>query len=149
MTSETSSRQLSATEVLTTRLLDAPPERVFAAWTDPAQLTRWWGPSGFTSTFLEHDPRSGGVWRFVLHGPDGRDYKNHGVFTEMLAPRRIVFDHQSGPVYRATFDFEAVGEQTRVTWHMRFENAHFLEVHGALVVNANLENLERLAAVLR
>lgn len=146
---EASSHQLSETEVLTTRLLDASRERVFEAWADPSQLTRWWGPSGFTSTFSEHELRTGGAWRFVLHGPDGTDFKNHGVFSEVLAPSRIVFDHQSGPVYRATFDFEAVGEHTRVRWHMRFDNPRFLAEHGALVVNANVQNLDRLEVVLR
>ncbi|MFZ5442952.1 MAG: SRPBCC domain-containing protein [Myxococcota bacterium] len=145
---ERSSSQLSATEVLTTRVLDAPRERVFAAWTDPAQLTRWWGPAGFTSTFLVHEPRAQGAWRFILHGPDGRNYENHGVFAELLPPSRIVFEHQSGPVYRASFDFEALGGRTRVRWHMRFENERFLAQHGALVVSANDENLDRLEAVL-
>jgi uncharacterized protein YndB with AHSA1/START domain len=135
------------TEVSTSRVVRASPERVFAAFTDPTQLTRWWGPKGFTSTFHLHEPRAGGTWRFVLHGPDGTDFKNHGVFVE-LSPQRIVFDHQSGPVYRATFDFEAVEGGTRVKWHMRFDNPRFLVEHGGLITRSNEENLDRLEAVL-
>ncbi len=134
--------------MLTTRVIAAPRERGFDAWVDPKVLSRWWGPKRFTSTFHEHDPRPGGHWRFVLHGPDGRDFKNHSTYVEVSRPSRIVLDHVSGPVYRATFDLEALGERTHVRWHMRFENAEFLTLHGDLVVNGNVENLDRLEAVL-
>ena len=60
-------------EFLHSRRIDAPWERVFHAFSDAAHLTRWWGPKGFTSTFHEFDLRPGGRWRFVMHGPDGRE----------------------------------------------------------------------------
>jgi uncharacterized protein YndB with AHSA1/START domain len=144
---ESSSQHVSATEVLSIRVVDAGPARVFAAWTNPKELTKWWGPKGFTSTFEEHDPRPGGQWRFVLHGPDGKDFKNHIVYAE-VAPNRIVLDHVSGPVYRATVDFEPAGERTRIVWRMRFDNPRFLAEHGELVVQGNRDNLDRLEAVL-
>jgi uncharacterized protein YndB with AHSA1/START domain len=148
VTPRSSSQQVSATEVLTTRVVYATPERVFDAWVDPGKLTLWWGPKGFTSTFHAHDPRPGGEWRFTLHGPDGRDYKNHSVYAEVVPPKRLVIDHVSGPTYRACIDFEPLDGCTRIVWRMRFENARFLAEHGALVVGANLENLDRLEAVL-
>ena len=67
---------MSDREIVTTRLLDWPRERVFRAWTDPAHLARWWGPKGFTNTFHEFDLRPGGLWRFVMHGANGADYQN-------------------------------------------------------------------------
>src|SRR4051794_12623895 len=87
-------------EIVATRVFDAPRELVFKAWTDPEHLAQWWGPTGFTNTFHEFDLRPGGVWRFVMHGPDGVDYKNENVFVEIVKPERIVFDHVSGPKFQ-------------------------------------------------
>ena len=66
-----------------------------SAWTDPKQLTRWWAPNGFSSTFQEFDVRPGGTWRFFLHGPDGKDYKNTIIYQEIVKPERIVSQHVS------------------------------------------------------
>ncbi|MCC6698771.1 MAG: SRPBCC domain-containing protein, partial [Candidatus Hydrogenedentes bacterium] len=53
-------------EIISTRLIDAPREKVFRAWTDPEHLARWWGPNGFTNTFHAFDMKPGGAWRFVM-----------------------------------------------------------------------------------
>jgi len=58
--------------IIGSRLLDAPRELVFSAFTDPKHLAQWWGPDGFTTTTHSFEFRTGGVWRFVMHGPDGR-----------------------------------------------------------------------------
>jgi uncharacterized protein YndB with AHSA1/START domain len=63
-------------QIVTTRVLDAPRELVFKMWTDPEHIVQWWGPKGFTTTTYSMDVRPGGVWRFVMHGPDGTDYQN-------------------------------------------------------------------------
>jgi len=68
------------------RVFDAPRERVFRAWTDPEHLKQWWGPKGFTNTFHEFGMRPGGHWRFVMHGPDGVDYKNHSILSRSQSP---------------------------------------------------------------
>ena len=73
-------------EIVVTRLIDAPRELVFEAWTDPKHVDKWWGPRGFTSTTSEMDVRPGGIWRLVMHGPDGRDYPNHIVFEKSSNP---------------------------------------------------------------
>src|SRR3981189_895003 len=75
------------------REFDAPRELVFAAWTDPKHLAQWWGPNGFTTTTSRFDFRPGGVWRFVMHGPDGRDYQNRITFIEVVKPERLVYRH--------------------------------------------------------
>src|SRR4051812_27530583 len=82
-------------EFVHSRLIDAPQERVFQAFADPARLARWWGPNGFTSTFEVFEFRAGGMWRFVMHGPDGTDYPNESVFVEVAACERVVFEHLS------------------------------------------------------
>jgi len=60
-------------EITATRIFNAPRELVFDLWTTPEHLGQWWGPRGFTTTTHAMDMRPGGEWRFVMHGPDGRD----------------------------------------------------------------------------
>jgi len=79
--------------IVGTRVFDAPRELVFAAFTDPTHLAQWWGPDGFTTTTSRFEFRKGGVWRFVMHGPDGRDYQNLITFDEIIAPERIAYRH--------------------------------------------------------
>jgi uncharacterized protein YndB with AHSA1/START domain len=111
-----------------TRVLDAPRTLVFDMWSDPKHLAQWWGPDGFTTTTSAFDLRPGGVWRFVMHGPDGRDYQNRIVFEEVVRPERIVYRHTGEedvePVqFRTTVTFEDLGGKTRLTLHARFPSA--------------------------
>ena len=78
-------------EVTISRLIAAPRDLVFKAWTDPAHLARWWGPRGFSNPVCEVDARVGGELRIVMRGPDGTDYPMRGVFREVVAPERLVF----------------------------------------------------------
>jgi uncharacterized protein YndB with AHSA1/START domain len=142
------SEPLSAREIVTTRVFDAPRERVFRAWTDPEHLVRWWGPKGFTSTFQAFDLRPGGVWRFVMHGPDGVDYKNKSVFVEIVRPKRIVFQHVSGPAFLVTATFAEQAGKTKVTFQMLFETAAACEKVKGFAVEANEQNFDRLGAEL-
>jgi uncharacterized protein YndB with AHSA1/START domain len=115
--------QASDREILTTHMVAAPRELVFAAWTDPEHVGHWWGPNGFTTTISEMDVRPGGFWRFVMHGPDGVDYKNEIVYLEVVRPERLVYDHLSGPRFHMTVTFDEQGGQTKITMRMRFETA--------------------------
>lgn len=110
-------------EIVTQRHLKAPRELVFDAWTNPVHVAKWWGPHGFTTTIHEMDVRPGGVWRLVLHGPDGTDYQNRSVFVEIVRPERIVFDHVTGPVFRMTATFEEQNLGTLLTMRMTFKTA--------------------------
>ena len=135
-------------EIVTTRVLAWPPERVFRAWTEPEHLARWWGPKGFTNTFQEFDPRPGGRWQFVMHGPNGADYPNQSVFVEIVKPERIVFDHLSGPAFQVTATFAEEAGKTRLTFRMLFETAAECDKVKGFAVGANEENLDRLEAEL-
>ena len=135
-------------EIITTRVLAWPRERVFRAWTEPEHLARWWGPKGFTNTFPEFDPRPGGRWQFVMHGPNGADYPNHSVFVEIVKPERIVFDHLSGPAFQVTATFAEEAGKTRLTFRMLFETAVECDKVKGFAVGANEENLDRLEAEL-
>jgi uncharacterized protein YndB with AHSA1/START domain len=107
-----------------TRVLDAPRTLVFDMWSDPKHLAQWWGPNGFSTTTNTFDLRPGGVWRFVMHGPDGRNYDNRIEFEEVVRPERIVYRHRgedAEPVQlRTTVTFEDLGGRTRLTLHARF-----------------------------
>ncbi|MEA2976671.1 MAG: hypothetical protein QOF19_2191 [Alphaproteobacteria bacterium] len=110
------------------RVFDAPRELVWSAWTDPKHLAQWWGPNGFTTTTSTFDMRPGGVWRFVMHGPDGRDYQNRITFDEIVKPERIVYRHDGGedvePVqFTQTVTFEDLGGKTKLTWRGVFPSA--------------------------
>ena len=115
--------------IVATRVLDAPRELVWTAWTDPKHLAQWWGPNGFSTTTSAFDFRAGGVWRFVMHGPDGRDYENRITFDEIVTPERIRYHHGGGgdvePVqFRTTVTFEDLGgNRTRLTLHAVFPSA--------------------------
>jgi uncharacterized protein YndB with AHSA1/START domain len=111
-----------------TREYDAPRELVFAAFTDPKHLAQWWGPNGFSLTTLSFDMRPGGVWRFVMHGPDGRDYQNRVTYEEVTPPERLVYRHGGGedvePVqFRQVITFEDLGGRTRIVWRGDFPSA--------------------------
>jgi uncharacterized protein YndB with AHSA1/START domain len=114
--------------MIATRVLDAEPALVFAAWTEPRHLAAWWGPDGFSLTTHTFDFRPGGNWRFVMHGPDGRDYPNRVTFDEIVPPERIAYHHGGGddvePVqFRTLVTFEDIGGKTRLTLRATFPSA--------------------------
>jgi len=127
--------------IIGTRVFDAPRHLVFSAFTDPNHLAQWWGPDGFTTTTLAFDFRPGGIWRFVMHGPDGRDYQNRVTYDEIVPPERLVYRHAGGddvePVqFTQTLTFEDIGkDKTRLVWHGRFpsaeERARVIKDYGA------------------
>ena len=89
----TDRRDMLDREIVLCRVIDAPVERVFAAWTDPAQITQWFGPAGFTCDTTECDIREGGLWRFTYTGPDGTKWPNRIDFVTIDPPRRIEMEH--------------------------------------------------------
>jgi uncharacterized protein YndB with AHSA1/START domain len=109
-------------EIVTRRTFDAPRELVFEAWTRPEHVAKWWGPNGFTLTTHEMDVRPGGVWRFVMHGPDGTDYQNEIKYRE-ISPERLVYDHGPAPGFRATVTFTEAGGRTTVELRALFATA--------------------------
>jgi uncharacterized protein YndB with AHSA1/START domain len=141
--------------IIATRVYDAPRELVFKVWTDPKHLSQWWGPDGFSTTTSAFDMRIGGVWRFVMHGPDGRDYQNRITYDEIVRPERIVYHHGGGddvePVqFRTTVTFEELDGKTRLTLHAVFPSAaerdRVIKEYGA--DKGAMQTLSRLADYL-
>jgi uncharacterized protein YndB with AHSA1/START domain len=144
---------ISDREIRITRVFDAPRTLVFEAWTDPAHVAHGWGPAGFTVTTHQIEVRPGGLWRFVMHGPDGVDYDNQIVYLEIVRPERLVYTHGSGKAddpddFQVTATFDEHDGQTRLTMQMLFPSAEVrdrtLKEYGALE-GAN-QTLDRLAA---
>ncbi len=107
------------------RILPAPPERVWSLWTQPQHLVQWWGPHDFTNPVCELDVRAGGNYRIVMRGPDGGEFPLSGRYYEVVAGERLVMTvHGSPPVAWCqavdrepdlTVCFEPLGSQTRLT----------------------------------
>jgi uncharacterized protein YndB with AHSA1/START domain len=147
-----SAERPSDREIVFTRLVDAPRERVWTIWTEVGHLHRWWGPAGFTTTTHEFTFAPGGVWRFVMHGPDGTDYPNRIVFREIDPPSRIVYEN-GWDLPGVPLDFTVVvslvpdGAKTRFSLHMTFRDEEALRaaVERYGVVPGGTQTLDRLA----
>ena len=136
-------------EIIAARVLSAPRDLVFQAFSDPRHLAQWWGPNGFTNTFSEFDLRPGGHWRFVMHGPDGTDYPNHSVFDEVIAPERIVFRHLDAMhEFQMTILFADQDGKTRITWRMLHPTVEKCDRVRSFVIEANEQNFDKLEAEL-
>ncbi|GAA4469245.1 SRPBCC family protein [Nemorincola caseinilytica] len=128
------------------RTLNAPVSLVWKAFTDPAHIAKWWGPNDFSNTIYTMDLRPGGAWELVMHGPDGTDYKNKSIFTEVVENELIAYDHVSGPKFHATIRFRADGDSTHLSWHMEFDSPEQLDkVIEQFKADKGLEqNIEKL-----
>jgi uncharacterized protein YndB with AHSA1/START domain len=139
-------------EIVIERVFDAPRELVFKAWIDPKQIAQWWGPKGFTTTTYEMDVRPGGVWRFVMHGPDGVDYKNKIIYIEVVKPECLVYSHSGDEEgepgqFHVTVTFTEQGGKTKLTMRMLFgsteERDKVVKEFGAIEGgNQTLDRLE-------
>jgi uncharacterized protein YndB with AHSA1/START domain len=135
--------------IMTTRIVSAEREEVWQAWTNPILLAQWWGPRGFRNTFYEFDLRPGGVWRFIMHSPDGAHFPNESVFVEIVQPERIVFRHLA-PVhgFLATAEFAEEGAGTAIRFSMLFPTVAECARSRRYVAQGNEENFDRLEALL-
>jgi uncharacterized protein YndB with AHSA1/START domain len=143
----------AAHSIVVSRVFNAPRTLVFDAWTDSKHIGHWWGPRGFSITTQSMDARPGGVWQFVMHGPDGVDYPNKITYLEIAKPERLVYDHgdAGAPGYfRTTVTFDEQGDQTKLTMRLLFESTaereRVVKAHNA-IEGAN-QTLERLGEQL-
>ena len=139
-------------EIVLTRVFDAPRELVFRAWTDKEQITKWFGPKGFSCSTHEIDIRVGGRWRFEMRGPDGKVYPNRMVFLEVKYPERLVFDHGSDKdddpgKFRVTITFdEQSNKKTVVTMRQLHPTAEQRKAKiGFGAVELGYQTLDKLA----
>ena len=114
-------------EIVIARVIDAPPELVFEAFTEVRHLSQWWGPEGFTTTTRSFEFRVGGDWEFVMHGPEGTDYQEWISWTEIAPPERIAMLHgesRDDPnAFESVLTFESDGAATRIEMRTVFPTA--------------------------
>ena len=101
-------------DIQMSREFDAPRELVFKAFTDPALIPRWWGPSSVTTRVDRMEVEPGGSWRYVQREADGSEYGFRGVYHDVVSPERVVF----------TFEFEGM------PGHVLLETVTFEERNG-------------------
>lgn len=134
--------------VNTERVISASAREIFAAFEQPDQLARWWGPDGFTNTFEHFEFAPGGRWVFTMHGPHGATFANENVFRVIEPDSRIVIEHVVKPWYRLTVTLTPRGDGTHLAWVQEFESPAFAARMRPLSEPANEQNLDRLQALL-
>jgi uncharacterized protein YndB with AHSA1/START domain len=124
-------------ELLLTRLIDAPREKVYRAWTDPHLLKQWFAPLPYTTPVAELDVRPGGSAFIVMRGPDGNDLPNRGVYLEVVPDQRLVstdayvkaWEPSEKPFMTLIITFEPEGGKTRYTARVRHWTVADRETH--------------------
>jgi len=116
---------------VTSRVFDAPRDRVWQAWTEAERLKQWFSPRDFQTTYNKMDLRPGGLYQYCLRMPDGKEMWGRWIFREIVKPEKLVFvvsfSDEKGGITRhpmnpnwplqmhSTVEFAAQGRQTRVT----------------------------------
>lgn len=139
-------------EIVISRMIDAPREVVFEAFTEVRHLSQWWGPDGFTTTTSSFEFRVGAEWDFVMHGPDGTDYSEWITWTEIVPPERIALLHgerRDDPnAFESVLTFAPDGEQTRIQMRTVFPTGELrdeaVSKYGA--IEGGRQTLANLAA---
>ncbi len=124
-------------ELVLTRIIDAPREKLFKAWTDPELVKHWFAPLPWTTSAAELDVRPGGTAMVVMRDPDGNEYPNPGVYLEVVENERLVFtdaftkawEPSEKPFMTAIVTFEDIGGKTRYTARARHWTVADREAH--------------------
>lgn len=117
------SEPLAERELVLTRLINAPCEKLYRAWTEPELIKKWFTPRPWTTPIVETDVRPGGSSYFLMRGPDGQEFPNRGVYLEVIPNRRLVFTDAFVSAWEpsnkafmvGTITFEDLGGKTRYT----------------------------------
>src|SRR5919198_3027171 len=139
-------------EIVISRVIDAPRELVFEAFTEIRHLSRWWGPDGFTTTTQSFEFRVGGEWDFVLHGPDGTDYPEWIRWLRIAPPERIALLHgesRDDPnAFESVLTFAPDGAATRIVMRTVFPTEQLRDqaVEKYHAIESGEQTLRNLAA---
>ncbi|WP_413613382.1 SRPBCC family protein [Bdellovibrio sp. HCB-110] len=124
---------IEGNKVIYKRYFDVPVALAFEAWSSHEHLSQWWGPDGFTITTKSLDFSKNGIWEFIMHGPDGHDYKNKIQFTDIKKPDYIHYKHlgdgedDTDVHFHSKISFEEAGEGTNLTMEQIFPTKEELE----------------------
>ena len=122
MTTATESSVTANRDLILTRIIDAPREKVFRAWTEPELLKQWFAPLPWTTPHAEMDLRPGGASLIVMRSPEGNDMPNRGVYLEVVKNQRLVFtdayskawEPADKPFMTVILSFEDQGRQDQI-----------------------------------
>jgi uncharacterized protein YndB with AHSA1/START domain len=128
---------ISDRELVLTRLIDAPRETLYRAWTEPELMKQWFAPLPWTTPVIETDVRPGGSSLIVMRGPDGTEFPNPGVYLEVVKNERLVFtdaytkawEPSEKPFFTGIITLDDEGGKTRYTaralhWTVADREAH-------------------------
>lgn len=135
-------------EIISSRLLPAPPEDVFRLFGESEPLARWWVPEGVSCALREFDCRPGGRWRFELFGTDGVATGREFEFVEVAKPRRLVFRSLSGARFSVAIDLVAEDGRTVLTRRLVFDSVAEYEKVKGFGIGSHEQNFDRLEAEL-
>jgi uncharacterized protein YndB with AHSA1/START domain len=137
MTTEVQAAPTTDRDLVFNRIINAPREKVFRAWTEPELLKQWFAPLPYTTPVAELELRPGGANFIVMRGPDGQDMPNRGVYLEIVKNERIVFtdaytkawEPSQKPFMTVVLTFEDVDGKTNYTALARHWSAADRETH--------------------
>lgn len=136
-------------EIYSSRILNAPLAKVYAAFENPELLKLWWGPEGFTNTIHEFNLKPGGNWRLTMHGPEQGHYENAAVFTAVIPHQKVAWQRSTPPLFAMEVAFLALeAHQTQISFNMIFDSVEACEKIRTFVEPKNEENFNRLERVL-
>ena len=139
-------------EIVISKVIDAPRELVFEAFTEVRHLSQWWGPQGFSTTTRAFEFRVGGEWVFVMHGPDGTDYQNWISWTAIDPPQRIALLHgesRGDPnAFESVITFASDGAATRIEMRTLFPTREMRDevVEKYHAIEGGQQTLRKLSA---
>jgi len=139
-------------EIVISRVISAPRELLFEAFTQVRHLSQWWGPEGFTTSTRAFEFRVGGEWDFVMHGPDGTDYQEWISWTEIAPSGRIALLHgefRGDPnAFASVITFEPAGAATRIEMRTVFPTTQLRDeaVEKYHAIEGGQQTLSNLAA---
>ena len=113
----TSSRQWSPDpklDLVLERVIDVPPALVWAAWTKPEHIKKWFTPAPWTTVDCEIELRPGGIFRFVMQSPEGQEFSHVGCYLEIVENERLVWTLTLGPGFRPSAISDDVPDFTAV-----------------------------------
>jgi len=145
---------VTAHEITIRRVLDAPRERVWRAWTRPDQLAAWWGPSGWSTPprNVAVDLRPGGTLRITsVADEDGAEMTSVGTFTEVLEPERLSFEEASEDNWHdgatSTITFGDLGDgRTEMVLRSTIHTTDEMIVHAEAGMSGSVDRLVELLA---
>ena len=144
---------MSATTITIHRLLDAPINLVWEAWTQPEHIVKWWGPPGIDTSIVHHEFKVGGQWKYVMKMPNGQDFIAEGSYTEITPPSKLITTANFRPMTEGVI-MEVIlkenGEKTEFTFNVIHPTEEYkLQQEKMGVYNGWGSVFDRLEALLK